>query len=265
MIVAGAHLFFCGIELLYIIIVQWMLGGSATPQHCHGPKCGDILTCRGMVEGSFETHRILFLMGGVYFGYMGERGAVNGHATGLYQFACFLYSKVALIVFFALWDGAYYGVCNAYPWNVVYESVMMPIPNFPMLEQQKAAIYAGTRWLPVGFLMNEVLESKIWPAYFVRMVPELLFYLYVGSITIYLAEHTAFGVYGLGANMNIYGNSMNNWREGLIVKGRHEETWLQAKQDARDMQDDFNDRDRRPPQVRLPPGNYYEDPNYQAC
>lgn len=228
-LVASWTFFGAIVAAVYVVFIKWMLHGhSMTPQHCTGHVCQQVATCVGLASGTYEVQRAVTLMGGIGVGYFGLAGAVNSSPSELQVFGAFLLFKAGMVAAFSLLDAGYYLACDAYPYNAVASSVLFPWPNWPMSEEQKVKISEGARWFPDGFMNDPIHENTIWPLCAAIIVVELAFLVYSAKQVSYLAEHSTYGVFGLGANFEI-----RQWRENKMFKDRVN-AWIEyAKDDVR--------------------------------
>lgn len=217
------------VEAIYLVFIQWMLEGrSLTPQHCHGHVCTQVATCVGSASGTYDFHSAVSIIGGIFIGYIGLAGALNGDPSRLQLFGNFLLFKLALIATFGVVDTGYYFLCDAYPYNVIADSVLFPYPNWPMPEKQKLQITQAPRWFPTGFMHDAAHEDTIWLLYYAVIAIEIFLLGYTAHHANYLAEHCAFGVFGLGANYEV-----RSWRDRKIFKDKVNDWIDAAKQDIR--------------------------------
>lgn len=217
------------VEATYLVFIKWMLQGrSLTPQHCHGHVCTEVATCIGSASGTYDFQRAVSIIGGIFIGYIGLIGAWNGDSSRLQTFGSFLLFKLAMLATFGAVDTSYYFLCEAYPYNVVAGSVLFPFPNWPMPETQKLQITEGQRWFPEGFMHDAAHEETIWPLYSALTAFQIFLLGYTAHQANYLAEHCAFGVFGLGANYEV-----RNWRDRKIFKDKVNDWIDAAKEDIR--------------------------------
>lgn len=176
-----------------------------TPHHaCSGHRCLQILTCDGMRESSYNWRKVFMTLGGAIFGFIGCLGAVYKHPGELRAFGSFLAAAAALLLLVALGDGAYTTACGAYPYNVVNEALMWPLPNVPVRNGMKYEIVVFSKVYPVDLVRQMIGWDVLW-LYFLVELCAVLFCAYAAQAIFQLAGAIHFGLIGMGPTFDMAG------------------------------------------------------------
>mmetsp|Transcript_9392 Transcript_9392/g.24299 ORF Transcript_9392/g.24299 Transcript_9392/m.24299 type:complete len:300 (+) Transcript_9392:96-995(+) len=127
-------LVFCVMQI-FRWVMKWhfvwdsLLGLPVPPQHtagCTGTQCYEVFTCFGMKDTTYHLREPLVSLAGAVFAPVGIIGAMHGYHPHLTTFALFVAASAALHVGVIVADYAYYSTCNAYPGNMLFQTVLTP-------------------------------------------------------------------------------------------------------------------------------------------
>lgn len=189
-------------------------GASAwqAQDRCLGPRCQDVLTCRGLREASFHTREVVAVFGSPLFGYWGFLGALHGYIDDLRWFAAFLTGFAGMLMTVAAWDGSYTLVCGAYPLNVVDEALLWPIPRLPVRNAVKFEIRDAMVSYPVA-VVDRLAQMPVFVLYLAVELITAAFLIYAARQVSVLAQFLRHGELGMGA---IY--DMRDWKERVSLR-----------------------------------------------
>lgn len=130
----------CWIEICRFVL-RWeflrtvVLG--AAPAHellddCIGLACYEVFSCFGLKETTLHIRDPFLFIFGAYFFPLGALGALRGHERDVSQLARFLAAVSACSILIILADGVYINHCDAYPKNVMSQSLLQWMPPSPL-------------------------------------------------------------------------------------------------------------------------------------
>eukprot|EP00747_Dinoflagellata_sp_TGD_P162683 gnl/TRDRNA2_/TRDRNA2_180548_c0_seq1.p1 gnl/TRDRNA2_/TRDRNA2_180548_c0~~gnl/TRDRNA2_/TRDRNA2_180548_c0_seq1.p1 ORF type:complete len:352 (+),score=53.21 gnl/TRDRNA2_/TRDRNA2_180548_c0_seq1:180-1235(+) len=229
---------------------------------CHGPRCFDIFTCKGMQEATFHIREALIIFGGMIAGMAGTAGAYNGWYTDVFIFGGAMVGGAAGFAMIGLADFLYTQVCGAYPFNVIDQAVLWNMPKLlngvPVQEHVKL----------------QVQNMDAYPVHYIDSLATFhVFYLYLGVAAIccgiclhaahhslFLAGYLEFGRWDLGAHF-----SMGTWAEEVALKNEARGWFWWTRNIAQDLssditfQEEFEEKNRRKGYWWYPEKRMHED------
>jgi hypothetical protein len=120
-------------RLLYstTIIHSLLFQESLPPKSCSGLECYEVFSCRGFAWTTEDIRKLMLLAPGCIMFPLGIHAAVHGYRLEmkLVSFYLMILSAVYTACFIA--NIIYYETCNAYPGDVIDQTLMWPIP-FPL-------------------------------------------------------------------------------------------------------------------------------------
>lgn len=205
------------IGLFYLVFFKALPGdeGIAAQRlenHCVGRSCREILSCEGTRTASFHTREIITLLCNMFFGYRGVLGSSYGYTQDTLWFATYLFALPWLLGGVFIADGGYTSVCGAYPLNVIDETLLWSVPNFPIQEALKTELRDAMSHHPVGYV-NKLVKRNVFFDYFLVETAVVILIMY-GARQVYShAQYVHHGPLGLG---HLY--DIGEWRERQVLR-----------------------------------------------
>lgn len=197
------------VDAIYWILFRGILGDQPlTPHHsCSGHRCLQFLTCAGMRRSSYMWRKVCLTLGGAVFGLVGVLGAAHKDVGELRVFGGALTAAAVLLGVVVACDGVYVAACGEYPFNVVNEALMWPVPDWPVQNGVKYEVVVHSEAHPVE-LVSRLTHLDVWWLYLFIEVSAALFCAYAAQVAFELADAIRFGVAGMGPTFDLAG-----WRD----------------------------------------------------
>lgn len=194
------------VDAIYWILFRGILGDQPlTPHHtCSGHRCLQFLTCAGMRRSSYAWRKVCLTLGSAGFGAVGALGAAYRHPGELRVFGGFLFAVVVLLGVIVAYDGVYTATCGEYPFNVVNEALMWPVPQWPVQNGIKYEVVVHSEAYPVE-LVNRLTHLSVWWLYVFFELAAALFCWYAALVAFEMADTIRWGMAGMGPTFDMAG------------------------------------------------------------
>lgn len=212
----AAMWFLANVGDVFAIMIWYPLTPATPARACTTHNCLKVFTCHGMQETTQHIREPALLLGGLIFGLFGLHGAVGINHVHLKWFAYFQLFIVVMYLFLLAFDGLFVHVCGGYPSNVIHQTLLSSIPDWPVMEDKKEALRDMDMY-PVR-LVNWMVERNVWRWNVLLSVLYAVVAYYCSHVTMILSRIYIDGPIGLGVNYRL-----GAWRAEVLLKHRIEE------------------------------------------
>jgi len=210
LVVAGALSAYGIISACRLVTLCWPIVDPPPPTRCSGPSCFDVGSCHGMQEATYHVQQVVQILGSMAFGLRGLFGFLGNRAENILHLALFLAAMAVLVAVLALGDCVYTVACDAYPYHLVREALLWPLPDEPVSEGVKREVREVLAMYPVD-LVNVLSHLQVWRLYLCVELLVMALWAYAAHEVFLCAHRMGFGAYGLGPNF-----SLGQWREDIL-------------------------------------------------
>lgn len=212
----GAIFLFWNVGEIFHFLIWYPMHPPAPPRPCTSHNCMQVLTCKGMQDTTRHIREPYLLIGGVIFGAMGLYGAAGIRHDKLEYFAYFLLGLSLVYVLCLLLDSSFLGICEAYPSNVIHQTLLWDVQDIPIMEDKKVTLQEMAHY-PYT-LVNWQVGTNVWRWSFLISTIYALIALYSSHAAMQLSRLYTDGPIGLGVNYRL-----GVWRAEVLLKHRIEE------------------------------------------
>lgn len=211
-LLAATFILYTAGSLFYWVVIIFIGEAKLTPTStCHGMRCGETITCHGMLEATYHLHQVYVIVFGLICGLWGFSGTFFRRSDHVFNFACFLAGLAGVYLLTFIMDTTYTVACDAYPYHVIEEVLLAWLWNLPITEQRKVDI-RYMHWYPREYV-DGLTRRQVGRLYFLYALACIGLYAYCAVEAFRLASRMHYGVLGLGANYSIEG-----WRQRLFLR-----------------------------------------------
>lgn len=157
-----------------------------------------------MRRSSYAWRKVCLTLGSAGFGAVGALGAAYRHPGELRVFGGFLFAVVVLLGVIVAYDGVYTATCGEYPFNVVNEALMWPVPQWPVQNGIKYEVVVHSEAYPVE-LVNRLTHLSVWWLYVFFELAAALFCWYAALVAFEMADTIRWGMAGMGPTFDMAG------------------------------------------------------------
>jgi len=197
---------------LYYTIFSYASFTTMTPSHCSGPGCSDVLTCAATRESTYHLRLCILMIGSLVFGVSGVNACLAKYADDMCRFAFWLVAVGVTYLVIMLFDLTYIVVCGShYPFNVVSDALLWPVPDFPV----KTGIKYEIRQLdtyPKGYV-DALVYGNVTEVFVCWTLLRVFFFFHAAYNAFILSERFHYGLAGMGATFSI-----ESWQQRLKMR-----------------------------------------------
>uniref|UniRef100_A0A7S1F8S9 Uncharacterized protein n=1 Tax=Noctiluca scintillans TaxID=2966 RepID=A0A7S1F8S9_NOCSC len=173
-----------------------------------GSRCAQNLSCHGSMAVTYHVGSVVYIGGGLVFGFCGMLGTITNRPEPLLRFWWYLRFYVYFLTATILLDFLFLFGCDAYPQGMVFGAVNFPVPNLPVSEGFKNQLQLLS-WFPRE-TTEEFTNCRLWAWYLLNsMITWWSFSTSADSVHIQASLDT-YGTIGLGPNHNLH-----TWKQQL--------------------------------------------------